>query len=169
MIVELFSGTGTGKLRIAQKNYNTREDLEEIFGSGLTLTEADFGNPPLNKDGNYTLTVSEVADKSYTLSLGYVNTFDDIMNAAEVVSAEPTPPDLLVDPSDGVKATPIYNSDIATYGGTKDESLPDDAIMGYTLEASYDNVQRIGKSITYYALEYNTFFNALAKNDPIKV
>ena len=169
VIVELFSGTGTGKLRIAQKNYNTREDLEEIFGSGLTITEADFGNPPLNKDGNYTLTVSEVADKSYTLSLGYVNTFDDIMNAAEVVSAEPTPPDLLVDPSDGVKATPIYNSDIATYGGTKDESLPDDAIMGYTLEASYDNVQRIGKSITYYAFEYNTFFNALAKNDPIKV
>lgn len=169
IVVELFSGTGTGKLRIAQKNYNEKEDLEKIFGSGLTITEADFGNPPLNKDGNYTLTVSEVADKSYTLSLGYVNTFDDIMNAAEVVSAEPTPPDLLVDPSDGVKATPIYNSDIATYGGTKDESLPDDAIMGYTLEASYDNVQRIGKSITYYAFEYNTFFNALANNDPIKV
>ena len=169
VIVELFSGTGTGKLRIAQKNYNEKKDLKEIFGSGLTITEADFGNPPLNKDGNYTLTVSEVADKSYALSLGYVNTFDDIMNAAEVVAAEPTPPDLLVDPSDGVKATPIYNSDIATYGGTKDEKLPDEAIMGYTLEASYDNVQRIGKSITYYAFEYNTFFNALANNDPIKV
>lgn len=169
IVVELFSGTGTGKLRIAQKNYNESADLEKIFGSGLTITEADFGNPPLNKDGNYTLTVSEVADKSYALSLGYVNTFDDIMNAAEVVAAEPTPPDLLVDPSDGVKATPIYNSDIATYGGTKDEKLPDEAIMGYTLEASYDNVQRIGKSITYYAFEYNTFFNALANNDPIKV
>ena len=174
VIVELFSGTGTGKLRIAQKNFNNgaREDgvneLEALFGSGLTITEKDFGNPPLNSQGSYTLTVSEVADRSYGLQLGYVNTFDDIQNASEVVAAEPTPPDLLADSSRGVKATPIYNSDVAIYGGKQDENLPDEAIVGYALEASYDNVQRIGLNITYYAFEYNSFFNALRNSkDPV--
>lgn len=174
VIVELFSGTGTGKLRIAQKNFNNgaREDgvneLEALFGSGLTITEKDFGNPPLNSQGSYTLTVSEVADRSYGLQLGYVNTFDDVQNASEVVAAEPTPPDLLADSSRGVKATPIYNSDVAIYGGKQDENLPDEAIVGYALEASYDNVQRIGLNITYYAFEYNSFFNALRNSkDPV--
>ena len=168
VIVELFSGTGTGKLRIAQKNFYEPDKLEALFGSGLTITEKDFGNPPLNSQGSYTLTVSEVADRSYGLQLGYVNTFDDIQNASEVVAAEPTPPDLLADSSRGVKATPIYNSDVAIYGGKQDENLPDEAIVGYALEASYDNVQRIGLNITYYAFEYNSFFNALkSSKDPV--
>lgn len=168
VIVELFSGTGTGKLRIAQKNFYEEDKLNALFGSGLTITEKDFGNPPLNSQGSYTLTVSEVADRSYGLPLGYVNTFDDIQNASEVVAAEPTPPDLLADSSRGVKATPIYNSDVAIYGGKQDENLPDEAIVGYALEASYDNVQRIGLNITYYAFEYNSFFNALKNSkDPV--
>lgn len=168
VVVELFSGTGTGKLRIAQKNFYEEDKLNALFGSGLTITEKDFGNPPLNSQGSYTLTVSEVADRSYGLPLGYVNTFDDIQNASEVVAAEPTPPDLLADSSRGVKATPIYNSDVAIYGGTQDENLPDEAIVGYALEASYDNVQRIGLNITYYAFEYNSFFNALKNSkDPV--
>lgn len=168
VIVELFSGTGTGKLRIAQKNFYEEDKLNALFGSGLTITEKDFGNPPLNSQGSYTLTVSEVADRSYGLPLGYVNTFDDIQNASEVVAAEPTPPDLLADSSRGVKATPIYNSDVAIYGGKQDENLPDEAIVGYALEASYDNVQRIGLNITYYAFEYNSFFNALKySKDPV--
>lgn len=168
VIVELFSGTGTGKLRIAQKNFYEEDKLNALFGSGLTITEKDFGNPPLNSQGSYTLTVSEVADRSYGLQLGYVNTFDDIQNASEVVAAEPTPPDLLADSSRGVKATPIYNSDVAIYGGKQDENLPDEAIVGYALEASYDNVQRIGLNITYYAFEYNSFFNALKNSkDPV--
>lgn len=168
VIVELFSGTGTGKLRIAQKNFYEEDKLNALFGSGLTITEKDFGNPPLNSQGSYTLTVSEVADRSYGLQLGYVNTFDDIQNASEVVAAEPTPPDLLADSSRGVKATPIYNSDVAIYGGKQDENLPDEAIVGYALEASYDNVQRIGLNITYYAFEYNSFFNALKySKDPV--
>lgn len=168
VIVELFSGTGTGKLRIAQKNFYEEDKLNALFGSGLTITEKDFGNPPLNSQGSYTLTVSEVADRSYGLQLGYVNTFDDIQNASEVVAAEPTPPDLLADSSRGVKATPIYNSDVAIYGGKQNENLPDEAIVGYALEASYDNVQRIGLNITYYAFEYNSFFNALKNSkDPV--
>lgn len=170
VVVELFSGTGAGKLRIAQKNFNEAEDLNAIFSEGgLEITESVFGNPQLNSQGNYTLTVSQVADKTYGMSLGYVNTFDDIINPSEVVSAEPTPPDLLQEPSQGVKAEPIYNKDIAKYGGRENESLPDEAIVGYTLQATYDNVQRIGKKITYYAFEYNTFFNTLKDGkDPIK-
>ena len=167
--VELFSGTGTGKLRIAQKNFNESGDLEALFSTGLTITENSFGGPALNPAGNYTLTVSAVADGSYGMDLGYVNLFENVLNASEVVSAEPTPPDLLTDPSKGVKATPIYNKDAVQYGGAEDPDLPDDAIVGYTLESSYDNVQRIGKTITYYAFEYNTFFNSLRQNnDPIK-
>ena len=168
--VELFSGTGVGKLRIAQKNFNESDELDSLFTSGLEITEDDFGSPQLSSSGSYTLTVSAVTDRSFGLTqLGYVNSFDSILNASEVVVAEPTPPDLLADSAQGVKATPIYNKNAATYGGSVKDTLPDDAIVGYLLEASYDNVQRIGKSITYYAFEYNTFFNALATQDPLSV
>ena len=167
--VELFSGTGAGKLRIAQKNFNQPDDLNKIFGgTGVDITESDFGSPNLTSEGNYTLTVTEVVDPSYNMDLGYVNDFDKLLNASSVVTAEPTPPDLLTDPSKGVKAAPIYNVDAAKYGGKVDETLPDDAIVGYTLESTYDNVLRIGRSVTYYAFEYNEFFYALRTGDPLK-
>ena len=168
--VELFSGTGAGKLRIAQKNFNETDDLEKIFSeTGIELTENDFGSPNLSSEGNYTLTVTEVVDPSFRMNdLSYVNDFDKILNPSSVVTAEPTPPDLLKDSSKGIKATPICNVDAVKYGGKVDESLPEEAIVGYTLEATYDNVQRIGLKITYYAYEYNAFFNALNSGDPLK-
>ena len=167
--VELFSGTGAGKLRIAQKNFNQEDELNKLFSeTGIQVTDTDFGTPTLSKDGVYTLTVTEVVDPSYRMNLGYVNDFDKILNSSEVVTAEPTPPDLLKDPSKGIKAVPIYNVDAGKYDGKVDETLPDDAIVGYTLEATYDNVQRIGLNITYYAYEYNAFFNALNNGDPLK-
>lgn len=167
--VELFSGTGAGKLRIAQKNFNQEDELNKLFSeTGIQVTDTDFGTPTLSKDGVYTLTVTEVVDPSYRMNLGYVNDFDKILNSSEVVTAEPTPPDLLKDPSKGIKAEPIYNVDAGKYDGKVNETLPDDAIVGYTLEATYDNVQRIGLNITYYAYEYNAFFNALNSGDPLK-
>ena len=167
--VELFSGTGAGKLRIAQKNFNQEDELNKLFSeTGIQVTDTDFGTPTLSKDGVYTLTVTEVVDPSYRMNLGYVNDFDKILNSSEVVTAEPTPPDLLKDPSKGIKAVPIYNVDAGKYDGKVDETLPDDAIVGYTLEATYDNVQRIGLNITYYAYEYKAFFNALNNGDPLK-
>lgn len=167
--VELFSGTGAGKLRIAQKNFNQEDELNKLFSeTGIQVTDTDFGTPTLSKDGVYTLTVTEVVDPSYRMNLGYVNDFDKILNSSEVVTAEPTPPDLLKDPSKGIKAVPIYNVDAGQYDGKVDETLPDDAIVGYTLEATYDNVQRIGLNITYYAYEYKAFFNALNSGDPLK-
>ena len=167
--VELFSGTGTGKLRIAQKNFTTQDELSELFSSaGLEITETSFGGPSLSKDGSYTLTITEVTDRTCELGFGYVNDFENVLNSSEVVAAEPTPPDLLTDPSKGVTATPIHNIDAVEYGGKVDEDLPDDAVVGYALASTYDNVQRIGKSITYYAFEYNTFFNALSAGDPLK-
>ena len=167
--VELFSGTGAGKLRIAQKNFNQEDELNKLFSeTGIQVTDTDFGTPTLSKDGVYTLTVTEVVDPSYRMNMRYVNDFDKILNSSEVVTAEPTPPDLLKDPSKGIKAEPIYNVDAGQYDGKVDETLPDDAIVGYTLEATYDNVQRIGLNITYYAYEYKAFFNALNSGDPLK-
>jgi len=166
--VELFRGTGTGKLRIAQKNFTQGEDLDAIFGNGLEISEVSFGNPQLSQDGSYTLTITEVTDHTCDQEFGYVNDFENVLNSSEVVAAEPTPPDLLTDPSKGVVATPILNVNAEYYGGKVNEDLPDDAIVGYTLAATYDNVQRIGKSITYYAYEYNTFFNALIDGNPLE-
>lgn len=167
--VELFSGTGAGKLRIAQKNFNQADELNKLFSeTGIQVTDTDFGTPTLSKDGVYTLTVTEVVDPSYRMNMRYVNDFDKILNSSEVVTAEPTPPDLLKDPSKGIKAVPIYNVDAGKYDGKVNETLPDDAIVGYTLEATYDNVQRIGLNITYYAYEYKAFFNALNSGDPLK-
>ncbi|MBS6398154.1 MAG: hypothetical protein KH452_13570 [Clostridiales bacterium] len=167
--VDLYSGTGTGKLQIAQKNFNTEDILSQLYSpNGYIITETDFGSPVLDPSGNYTLTISSVADNSYELDLGYINQFENVLNPSEVVSAEPTPPDLLTDPSKGVLANPIYNKDAARYGAFEVKTLPEDAIIGYTLEATYDNVQRIGKTVTYYAYEYKTFFNALKNKDPLE-
>lgn len=167
--VELFRGTGTGKLRIAQKNFTQGEELDAIFGGGLEISAVSFGNPQLSQDGSYTLTITEVTDHTCDQEFGYVNDFENVLNSSEVVAALPTPPDLLTDPSKGVVATPILNKDAEYYGGKVNDDLPDDAIVGYTLAATYDNVQRIGKSITYYAYEYNTFFNALGTGNPLKI
>lgn len=168
--LELYNGTGVNKVRIAYTDITTEAQLTQLFGSsGITVTENTFGGSlSLSPSVDYTLVVSTVTDGTYNKDLGYQNTFDSVASASLPITAQATPPDLLTNPAQGVKVTPIYNKDAALYGEVYDKDQPDDLLIGYKLESTYDNVQRLGYDVTYYAMEYSEFYNAIkARQDPI--
>ncbi len=166
--LQLYAGTGYGATLLATTNINEETQLAKVFGEGLDVTEAMFGSPTLNPSADYTLRVARVMDGTYDMEMGYVNEFSTINNASAIIVAEATPPDLLMDPAKGVTATPIYKKDAAKFGATEYESMddmPDDAIVGYTVQANYDNAQRLGLNVTYYAMEYSAFYSAVTSSN----
>lgn len=170
--VELYKGTGNTRTLLGSTNI-TGSDLEEIYdnpngdkATGYTITEENFNLGSLDSDSNYTLVISEVTDVTYNMTeLGYTNTFDEISPSSKVITATPTPPDLLVDPTMGIQETPIYNIDANDYGAIYNENLADDTIIGYRLQSTYDNSQRLAIEVNYYILEYNEFYSGLLSND----
>jgi len=172
--LQLYSGVGYGATLLATANINDAVRLEEVYGSGMDINEDLFGNPTLDPNGDYMLRVSGVTDETYQMGLNYINSFDSLKNSTAVLVTAKTPPNLLINPAEGVTAEPIYNVDAALYGAVYDKNMPDDAIIGYTLAANYDNSQRIAKYVKYYAFEYREFYNAVinASNnspDPLTV
>lgn len=167
--LQLYAGTGYGATLLATTNLNESEQLNKVFGSeGLEVTEAMFGSPTLNPSADYTLRVSRVEDGTYNMGMGYINEFVTINNASAIIVAEATPPDLLMDPAKGVTAEPIYKADAAKFGATEYAAMadmPDDAIVGYTVQANYDNAQRLGLNVTYYAMEYGAFYTAVVSSN----
>lgn len=167
--LQLFAGTGYGATLLATTNINESEQLNKVFGSeGLEVTDAMFGSPALNPSADYTLRVSRVEDGTYHMGMGYINEFTTINNASTIIVAEATPPDLLMDPAKGVTAEPIYKADAAKYGATEYADMadmPDDTIIGYTVQANYDNAQRLGLNVTYYAMEYGAFYTAVVSSN----
>ena len=169
--LELYNGTGVNKVRIAYTDITTQSQLEQLYGSsGITVTENTFGGGlSLSPSVDYTLVVSTVTDGTYNKELGYQNVFESVANASLPITAQATPPDLLTNPAQGVKVTPIYNEDAELYGATYDKNQPDDLLIGYKLESTYDNVQRLGYDVTYYAMEYSEFYGAIiGREDPIE-
>ncbi|MDR1329643.1 MAG: collagen-like protein [Oscillospiraceae bacterium] len=183
--VDLYSGTGAGKRLIASRTYDQTDNqgsnsiIDKLYSdAGYTITEQDFGNPSLNAATDYTLAVSGVTDQTYNMNLGYVNTFT-MENQTNPIQATPMPPDLVQGAQGGVTATPILKKNASLYGVSVgdlsaagvivDRNLPDDTIIGYTLQANYDNEQRLGRRITYYAMEYRDFYNTIVSNrkDPL--
>ena len=169
--LELYSGTGVNKTRIAYTDITTEDRLAQLYGaSGIEVTENTFGGSlSLSPSMDYTLVVSSITDATYSMNLGYQNVFESVANASLPITAQATPPDLLTNPAQGVKVTPIHNVDAPQYGAEYDENQPDDLLIGYKLESTYDNVQRLGYDVTYYAMEYSEFYNALLSGmDPIQ-
>lgn len=168
--LELYNGTGVNKVRIAYTDITSTTELEQLYSTGIDITEKTFGGSlTLSPGVDYTLLVSTVTDDTYNMDLGYQNVFSSVANATKNITGQSTPPDLLADPAQGVKVTPIYNEDAPKYGALYDENQPDDLLIGYKLQSTYDNVQRLGYDVTYYAMEYSQFYNALLSgNDPIK-
>lgn len=172
--LQLYAGTGYGATLLATTNINEDGQLDKVFGTdGLEVTETMFGSPTLNPSADYTLRVARVVDGTYDMDMGYVNEFSAINNASAIIVAEATPPDLLLNPAKGVTADPIYKKDAAKFGATEYaamENMPDDTIVGYTVQANYDNAQRLGLNVTYYAMEYGAFYRAVINSsaaDPL--
>jgi hypothetical protein len=168
--LELYSGSGAAKQKIGETRF-TGADAAAFFATGgKDITESSFGGVSLAGGASYTLVVSEVADITYNMSLPYVNTFT-INNNAYVVQAQALPPDLIAQPEKGIVATPILNGELTKYGlnSLYKNTLPDDTVLGYKLEAKYDNTTRLGVNITYYAMEYKSYYYTIvnAGKDPL--
>lgn len=171
--LKISRGTGPSRTPLSSitLNNNTEKKVEDLYDQGVLITEKDF-TLALDAGTAYTLEVDVVTDQTYGMtSISYLNTFEvSVSTKTEVVTGAATPPDLLTDPTQGVKAIPIYNVDVGSYGGAQNEELPDDVIVGYRLESTYDNSQRLGLNVTYYAFEYNNYYNALkGGQDPVRL
>lgn len=175
--VVLSSGTGIGKVTLAQKNFTSAGELDQIYGEGYTLTQGDFKVSGLSEAATYTLTVTSVTDDTYNITgLEYVNEFTNIIGGSEIITVNATPPSLLQDSTKGITVTAIYNNEKASsYGATYNPALPEYAVIGYALKSTFSNEQRLGFSITYYAFEYNVYYNSFRYGgsegkgmDPIK-
>ncbi len=160
--ISLYQGYGSNMRPLVQQNFSDEEDLKALFGNGLVITEGDFFGIAVDPGATYTMAVTSVSDSSFReTDLGYVNTFDHVINPTGTTAGVTQPPDLLNIPTNGVIATPILNKEAAKFGATVSEILPADAIIGYTLVSNYSNVQRIGVSVTYYAYELSAYINAI--------
>lgn len=171
LVVILYNGnTAREENEIGRMYINDQTALRQVYGDeGYTITDRSFGQS-LSSGGSYTLQLKTIADDTWNKDLGYVN--DDFAVgdfAIDIITARPSPPELLSVPTNGVTVIAIENSKAENYGGKKDNNLPDDTIVGYALQATYKNDQRIGKTVTYYAFEFANYANMLnSGTDPIQ-
>lgn len=170
--LKLSRGSGPSRtlLTTAYLDQTSTITPEKLFTAGATLNEDTFNGLKLTPGDTYTIEVEKVSDRTYSMpGLGYINTFDvSVATRAQVITGQKTPPPLLSDPTQGVTAEPILNEEVANYGGKYDETLPDDAVVGYRLAANYDNSQYLGITVTYYPFEYGNFYRAIqGHRDPV--
>lgn len=171
--LKLSRGSGPNRSHVITKFINSTTTVKpaDLFSdAGVTIDDNLFGVSLVAGD-TYTIEVEKIADQTYSMGMSYINTFDvDAATRTQVITGQKTPPALIRDPENGVLATPILNADAGSYGGRPDSSLPDDAVVGYTLEAQYDNSLYLAKSVTYYPFEYSVFYRALdRKADPVRM
>lgn len=86
---------------------------------------------------------------------GYVNEYPLASKRSETFTRTAQPPTLptMDQISSQITATAILNQDAATYGGTKNTNLPDNAIVGYYLEFGYTNNARLARKLHLYAFD----------------
>ena len=124
---------------------------EELYGEkSITFTEAEdslnFNLNLLNTD-QYTIEVALICD--YT---DYANEFILTDNVATFGKAAVRPNEevFIANP---LSVVPITNAFANNYGGTYNENLTADAIVGYYLKTNYGQLTGNEDSITYYAFE----------------
>ncbi len=172
--IGLYVGT-SGQSAVGTTHVIAGEDnLKDLFSStGYHITDDKLGVDAHNSDNsNYMLRIESVVDETYLIEseIGYVNDFTSkVSNRTTNITIIAKAPDLPTRPEEAVSVTPIYNEYAASYGADRNTKLPDDAVIGYTLQAEYNNANRSATSVTYYAFEYEQFYNALQNNkDPIE-
>lgn len=100
---------------------------------------------------------------------GYVNEYPLAARRSETFQRTAQPPTLpTVDQmTSQISPTAILNRDVGTYGGTKDASLPDNAIVGYYLEFGYTNNARLARKLHLYAFNSSDIDNKTDAKDLI--
>ena len=154
--------------------------LTEMFINKSTeITEETFGRDASSIPDRVYLKVAGVYDYTKTLSDNnynhlynytyegktydanvshFVNSYTVTNAQSEEISKTVQPPTL---PSENlnsqITALPIRNNESSQYGKSKDANLPDDAIVGYTIDFAYANNARLARNVELYAFESGTF------------
>lgn len=174
--LELRSGTGMNTQTVSSETLGPTE-MKDLCDptKGLIVTE-NFFSATLKDGQEYTILLSNVcdgtADSEVQTLIGrkYKNVFNDIRGNSKAVRAKESPPPLLTEPTGGVIVTPITNDEASkNYGIAYDNSLRKETIVGFRAEAQFSNIKRLGRTITYYVMEYTDYYQALNSNtDPIR-
>ncbi|MEG0547278.1 MAG: hypothetical protein RR518_00660 [Coprobacillus sp.] len=180
--LDLYKGSGNGKVFMGSKIFTDVDKdpeknslVDDFIINGKEVSEIDFGFKANSLTGTiYTIRINTIYDT--TGSDDYVNPSNisryknqynvtDTTREVIVTKANQAPalPDSTI-MNDQVKSTIIYNKDVGIYGKTVDSKLDDNAIVGYRLEANYDNYAKLARKMYYYAFESNQFANLLSAN-----
>ena len=174
IVITLYAGTGTGKVKLADKTLKNNDDKfssslkGEVVDKALLLTE-DFFNIDKSKltASSYTLEITSASDFTYDTTLdgkisAYVNryTFADGSNT-KVVYKNAAPPSL---ESATITAVPVLNMQAATYGMPANPALDGTTVIGFRVASQYDNYATLARSITYYAFSKKTIDDYYAAN-----
>ncbi|MFI3313496.1 MAG: hypothetical protein R3Y62_06375, partial [Eubacteriales bacterium] len=171
VVLNLTSGSGNTSMLISTYTIPSA-DMEDLYdGTGVKITTSEsFKSTNLPSGVSYTISIASITDDTCDVEnvVGYVNEFDDIENSSISFSVAQQPPSLLTDPTAGVKVTEVLNKNVANYGGVYNSNLGDDEVVGYVLASTYNNELNLAYSVTYYAMEFNKFYNSVvADTDPI--
>lgn len=168
-----------GEIEYVDQNadiYNS--DLLTKFTEGIVITEEDFNmtQDELLAEEGYVLRVNAIYDYTKTHPQagsanvnGYINQFGMEGVNSTVINPNELPPTLPTTGNMGSQITvqPIYNSDAEAYGVTKDTTLFDNTIIGFTLNFGYENSSRLARSVKFYGFEKNKFDAVSNKMDLI--
>lgn len=182
----LYRGAGYDKSLLAEKEVVS--DSNDAYNSSLVEKYFDEENPVDITEGFFGLTSSQLGnddgEMNYTLEVtaaydytgrtsdpmavtAYSNRFT-ISNASVGVIRKLSPPALPGKAELALKAVEILNKDAADYGKTVNTRIPDDAVIGYRLEPTYNNGSLLAREITYYAYEAYAYKNVeVQKKNPL--
>lgn len=134
-------------------------------GSQIYVDETTFLKTAGDMTANqYCISVSAIYDYTYhydyeynEIVTAYYNTIplDETSTASVVLNVSNRLPDFPTPQTTGVVATAIRFKELANYGltyaGTDQDLYLDDTIVGYNLQARFDNSGALAKTVTYYA------------------
>lgn len=176
IVVELYSGSGSGRVFLKSIEFTDRDTdphtstlREEFIQKGREITEEDFGYKSSAMTASvYTLRIRGVYDymalEGYTANIGMAKDYQNTYTVSndEVIVTKASQPPALPEPSltdTMVISREIRNEDAGAYGKSVDEKLDDDTIIGYEIQANYDNYARLARTIDYYVFEANDYAN----------
>lgn len=154
---------------------------EKYYDNSAVITEDLFGvSANQLTNSNYTIVVSKTYDQTKSADqtgLEYITTFANeipVENNTTSVVKSLSPPDFPSDTNNSLKIIEIDNGFAADYGGTRDDSLVDNAAVGFKVQPIYDNYAKLAKKVNYYVFDKETYeyyydnANLYSGRDPIE-
>ncbi|MCD7791704.1 MAG: hypothetical protein LUH55_14645, partial [Bacteroides thetaiotaomicron] len=190
LVVSLYNGSSSAGTLLGTKTFSDSDTsyysssfaqyLDSTDSDNqLVVTNLDFNIPNYGLTGSqYWMEVAAVYDYTATYNYtdgenltGYVNEIP-FESTGRLITVNNAMPNLPSPYNEAVTATPIYNSDLegSEYEQvSKQDDLEDDTIVGYILQAEYNNEMDYGRTLYYYgflASKFNSFSRDEGYNTP---